>query len=107
MSILDETNIEHRQKWKHYKSSLEKKRDVIAELDSSIFEGIKDEEIEKAIEETLEYTEMIHLSIIALDEAKIHTGNEDENVGNTSQQESQQPLEGEIHNILVFRSVTR
>ncbi|CAB4013562.1 Hypothetical predicted protein [Paramuricea clavata] len=93
LTIFDERKLEHRQKYKHYKSTLEQKRDVINDLDKSILTGIKDEEIEAEMEETLEFTETINLTLIALEEAKISKENEGKNVENASQPESSLPLE--------------
>ena len=98
--MYDERKLEHRQKYKHYKSTLERKRDVINDLDKSISKGIKDEEIEAEIEETSEFTDTINLTLIALEEAKISKENEGKNVENASQPEieSSPPLEEGNHN---------
>ena len=98
LTIFDERKLEHRQKYKHYKSTLERKRDVINDLDKSISKGIKDEEIEAEIEETSEFTNAINLTLIALEEAKISKENEGKNVENASQPESSPPLEEGNHN---------
>ena len=99
LTIFDERKLEHRQKYKHYKSTLERKRDVINDLDKpSILTGIKDEEIEAEIEETSEFTDAINLTLIALEEAKISKENEGKNVENASQPESSLPLEEGNHN---------
>ena len=81
-------------------TSLERKRDVINDLDKSISKGIKDEEIEAEIEETSEFTDTINLTLIALEEAKISKENEGKNVENASQPEieSSPPLEEGNHN---------
>jgi hypothetical protein len=98
LTIFDERKLEHRQKYKHYKSTLERKRDVINDLDKSISKGIKDEEIEAEIEETSEFTDAINLTLIALEEAKISKENEGKNVENASQPEISPPLEEVNHN---------
>jgi hypothetical protein len=64
LTIFDERKLEHRQKYKHYKSTLERKRDVINDLGKSILKGIKDEEIEAKIEETSEFTDAINLTTL-------------------------------------------
>jgi hypothetical protein len=40
-TIFDERKLEHREKYKHYKSTLERKRDVINDLDKSILKGTR------------------------------------------------------------------
>ena len=43
-NVLDQKKPEHRQKWKHYKSTLEKRCDILSELDKAILLVIKEEE---------------------------------------------------------------
>ncbi|CAB4002004.1 Hypothetical predicted protein, partial [Paramuricea clavata] len=87
----------------HYKSTLERKRYLTNDLDKSILNGIKDEEIKAEIEEALKFTDAINLTLIALKEAKISKGNEGKNVENASQHEVEKE---EITTHRIFQSVS-
>ena len=69
--IFDEMKPEHRQKLKHYKSTLKRKSDVISDLDRTILGLIKEEDVENEIEESSEFMDAIDLTLVALEEVKI------------------------------------
>lgn len=109
LEVFDKAKSEHRQKLTHYKTTIERKRDVINDLDKAILDGVKSEEIEAEIEDTSAFMDVINLTLIAVneaDEAGISAGNENGTVESPSQQQQPQNQESvqqvtseqEIHN---------